>query len=329
MKKSKRIAALLMAAAMTATFAGCGNGSDGGNAAGDGGENAEGGKNITVILKNSTAPFFISMAEGAQAAGEELGYNVEVKTPVDTAEGSGNEQQNQLCDEAIVNGVDCVVLCPVDTEAIVPAAQRIVDADIPVVALNTRLGDESLCETFVGLENVQQGYETAKALFEKMGGTGTLIIIEGSTGAQTSLDRIEGCKKALEEYPDIELVASQSANYSRAEALNVAQNLLQSYPDVDAFFCCNDEMALGTAEAVDAAGKTGEIMISGQDANDDAVSALKEGKITLTSWGDPYMQGYEGVVAAVDVLEGNEVKEFYEVSTKVVDETNVDSFKDE
>ncbi len=68
-----------------------------------------------------------------------------------------------------------------------------------------------------------------------MGGKGTLIIIEGSTGAQTSLDRIEGCKKALEEYPDIELVASQSANYSRAEALNVAQNLLQSYPDVDAY----------------------------------------------------------------------------------------------
>ena len=329
MKKSKRIAALLMAAAMVATFAGCSNGDSGDNAGGDGGASAEGGKNITVILKNSTAPFFISMAEGAKAAGEDLGYNVEVKTPVDTAEGAGNEQQTQLCDEAIVNGVDCVVLCPVDTEAIVPAAQRIADAGIPIVASNTRIADESLCETFAGLENVKQGYELAKALFEKMGGKGTLIIIEGSTGAQTSLDRIEGCKQALEEYPDIELVASQSANYSRAEALNVAQNLLQSYPDVDAIYCCNDEMALGTAEAVDAAGKTGQILIAGQDANDDAVSALKEGKITMTSWGNPYMQGYESVQAAVDVLEGNEVKDFYEVPTKVVDETNVDSFKDQ
>lgn len=330
MKNGKRIAALLMAAAMATTFTACGS-SNGGSSNGgsSGGDSAEGGKNITVILKNSTAPFFISVAEGAKAAGEELGYNVEVKTPVDTAEGSGNEQQSQLCEEAIVNGADLVVLCPVDTEAIVPAAQKIADEGIPIVSLNTRMADESLAKTFVGLENVQQGYETAKALFEKMGGKGTLIILEGSTGAQTSLDRIEGCKKALEEYPDIKLVASQSANYSRAEALNVAQNLLQSYPDVTAIFCCNDEMALGAAEAVDAAGKTGKIMISGQDANDDAISALKEGKITLTSFGNPYMQGYESIVAAADVLEGKDVKDFYEVATKVVDESNADTFKDQ
>ena len=81
MKNGKRIADLLMAAAMATTFTACGN-SNGGSS---GGDSAEGGKNITVILKNSTAPFFISVAEGAKAAGEELGYNVEVKTPVDTA----------------------------------------------------------------------------------------------------------------------------------------------------------------------------------------------------------------------------------------------------
>ncbi len=329
MKQSKRFAALALAALMAVGFTGCGGGgNDSGDAGTDGGD-AGAKKNITVILKNSTAPFFISVAEGAKAAGEELGYNVEVKTPVDTAEGSGNEQQSQLAEEAIVNQVDLVVMCPVDSEAIVPAVQKIKDAGIPVVDLNTRIADDTMYETFVGLENVNQGYDTAKALFEKMGGKGTLIIIEGSTGAQTSLDRIEGCKKALEEYPDIELVASQSANYSRAEALNVAQNLLQSYPDVNAFFCCNDEMALGTAEAVDAAGKTGQILISGQDANDDAVAALKEGKITLTSFGDPFMQGYSAIEAAADVLEGKEVKDFYEVKTKVVDLDNADTFKDQ
>ena len=105
------------------------------------------------------------------------------------------------------------------------------------------------------------------------------------------------------------------------------QNLLQSEPDVDAIFCCNDEMALGSAEAVDAAGKTGEIMISGQDANEDAVAALKEGKITITSYGNPYMQGYTAVKAAVDVLEGKEVESFYEVATKVVNLDNADTFK--
>lgn len=286
-------------------------------------------KNITVILKNSTAPFFISVAEGAEAAGADLGYNVTVKTPVDTAEGSGNEQQSQLADEAIVAGADLIVMCPVDSEAIIPVCERIVEAGIPIVNLNTRINDETLYETFAGLENVNQGYNIAKVLFDGMGGEGDLFIIEGSTGAQTSIDRVIGCEKALEEYPDINVVAQQSANYSRAEAMNVVQNLLQTYPDVDAIYCCNDEMALGAAEAVDAAGKTGEILICGQDANDDAVAALKEGKIYCTSYGNPYMQGYTSIEAARDVLEGNEVKDFYEVTTLPVTIDNADTFEEE
>lgn len=319
MKKMRKFLALVLVATMIAAcLTGCSKSED-----------ASDGKNITVILKNSTAPFWISVTEGAMAAGEEFGYNVTVKTPVDTAEGSGNEQQSQLTEEAIVSGASCVVIAPVDSEAIIPAVKKIIEAEIPVVNLNTKISDDTMYETFVGLENVNQGYDTAKALLEEMGGEGTVFIIEGSTGAQTSIDRVTGFEKALAEYPNVEVVAQQSANYSRADALNVVQNLLQSYPDVDAILCCNDEMALGSAEAVDAAGKTGEIMISGQDANDDAVSALKEGKITITSYGDPYMQGYTSIVAAIDVLEGKEVEDFYEVKTKVVDMSNADTFKDE
>ena len=86
-------------------------------------------------------------------------------------------------------------------------------------------------------------------------------------------------------------------------------------------------MALGTAEAIDAAGLTSSILVSGQDANDDAVAALKEGKITVTSYGNPYMQGYTSVMAAIDVLEGKEVNSFYEVETVVVTLDNADTFK--
>ena len=143
--------------------------------AGCGGDNksgGEGGKEILVIVKNSTAPFWISVMDGAKAAGEELGYNVTCKTPVDTAEGSGNEQQSNLCEEGIVSGTNCLVIAPVDSEAIVPATKKVNDAGIPVVNLNTKITDESQYKTFVGLENVNQGYDTAKALFEAMGGSG-------------------------------------------------------------------------------------------------------------------------------------------------------------
>lgn len=313
----KKFLALIMVVALLACmFAGCGKQ-----------EAADDTKEILVIVKNSTAPFWISVMDGAKAAGEALGYKVTCKTPVDTAEGSGNEQQANLCEEAIVTGVDCVVLAPVDSEAIIPSTKKINEAGIPIVNLNTKIADDTQYTTFVGLENINQGYDTAKALFEVMGGTGKVFIIEGSTGAQTSIDRVKGFEKAIAEYPGIEVIAQQSANYSRADALNVVQNLLQAHPEVNAILCCNDEMALGSAEAVDAAGRIGEIMISGQDANDDAVAALKEGKITITSFGDPYMQGYCAVEAAVDVLQGKDVGAFREVPTKVVDLSNADTFK--
>lgn len=286
---------------------------------------AEGGE-ILVIVKNSTAPFWISTMEGAQAAGEELGYTVTCKSPVDTAEGSGNEQQYNLCEEAITMGVDCLVIAPVDSEAIIPAVRNVNEAGIPVVNLNTKIADESQYVTFCGLENYNVGYSTAKAMFEIMGGEGKIFIIEGSTGAQTSIDRVKGFEDAAAEYDGIEIVAQQSANYSRAEALNVVQNLLQAHPEVNAILCANDEMALGTAEAIDAAGLTGNILVSGVDANDDAVAAMREGKITVDSFGNPYMQGYNAVKAAVDVLEGKEVEPFYEVEAVVVTMDNVDTF---
>ena len=313
----KKIFALILAVAMVACmFAGCSKDN-----------NKTDAKEILVIVKNSTATFWISVMDGAKAAGAELGYTVTCKTPVDTAEGSGNEQQSNLCEEAIVSGVSCVVLAPVDSEAIIPATKKINEAGIPIVNLNTKISDDTQYKTFCGLENINQGYNTAKAMFELMNGEGKIFIIEGSTGAQTSIDRVKGFEKALAEYPNIEVVAQQSANYSRADALNVVQNLLQAHPDVNAILCCNDEMALGSAEAIDAANLTGTIMVSGQDANDDAVAALKEGKITVTSYGNPYMQGYTAVKAAVDVLEGKSVESFYEVETVVVTKENADTFK--
>ena len=118
----KKIFALILAVAMVACmFAGCSKDN-----------NKTDAKEILVIVKNSTAPFWISVMDGAKAAGAELGYTVTCKTPVDTAEGSGNEQQSNLCEEAIVSGVSCVVLAPVDSEAIIQATKKINEAGIPI-----------------------------------------------------------------------------------------------------------------------------------------------------------------------------------------------------
>ena len=274
------------------------------------------GKEMTMILKNFTNPFFITVKDGGEAAAKEFGLNLTVLAPL---KADNNEEQTHMVEQAIVSGADLVIMCPSDTMGIIPAMEKLMDEGIPVVNLNTRIGgDKKLAETFVAIENVECGYETVKRLIDMMGGEGELILLEGVSGAQTSIDRIKGAHQAIEEHKGVHVVAQQPADYNRAKALDVTQNLLQAHPKAKAIYCCNDEMALGAVEAIASANKTGKVLVAGSDANADARQAIRDGKMALTCDTDPFNQGYQSVVAAVKVLKGEEMPELFRVNIKVL-----------
>lgn len=274
------------------------------------------GKKVTMILKNFTNPFFITVRKGGEEAAKEFGIDLTVLAPL---KADNNEEQTHMVEQAIVAGAELVIMCPSDTMGIIPAMEKLQDEGIPVVNLNTRIGgDKKLSETFVAIENVECGYETVKRLIKMMGGEGELILLEGVSGAQTSIDRIKGAHKAIAEHPGVKVVAQQPADYNRAKALDVTQNLLQAHPNVKALYCCNDEMALGAVEAVASAGRTGKVLIAGSDANADARAAIKAGKMALTCDTDPFNQGYQSVVAAAKVLKGEKMPGLFRVNIKVL-----------
>ena len=274
------------------------------------------GKNVTMILKNFTNPFFITVKEGGEAAAKEFGINLTVLAPL---KADNNEEQTHMVEQAIVSGADLVIMCPSDTMGIIPAMEKLLEEEIPVVNLNTRIGgDKKLSETFVAIENIECGYETVKRLINMMGGEGDLILLEGVSGAQTSIDRIKGAHQAIAEHKGVRVVAQQPADYNRAKALDVTQNLLQAHANTKAIYACNDEMALGAVEAVASAGKSGTILIAGSDANADARKAIIDGKMALTCDTDPFNQGYQSVVAAVKTLQGENMPPLFRVSIKVL-----------
>lgn len=282
------------------------------------------GKEITVILKNMTSPTCIRMNDSLMKAQEDFGCKINVLAPVGT-EGTGSEEQAQMVEQSLVQNVDAVVIMPIDSQGIVPAVKKLVDADIPVINLNTKIGgDEMLAKTFVAIENYDVGFRVADELAKAIDGSGKVFIIEGTPGAQTSIDRTSGAHDAFFGYEGIEVVADQAANYNRAEAMNVVQNLLQAYPDVNAIFCCNDEMAMGAIEAIDAAGKAGTILVGGVDANSDAVESVKEGKYYVTCDAMPEDQAYQSIVAAADVLSGEAVDEFIKIDAKLITKENAE-----
>jgi ABC-type sugar transport system substrate-binding protein len=274
-------------------------------------------KEVTLILKNLTNPFFISVKEGAEAAAAEYGYKITVLAPL---KADSNEEQMQMVEQSIARQTDLLIVIPADTMGIIPVIEKVYAAKIPVVVVNTKIGsDKVMWETFVAIENYDGGYLATKYLCEALNGQGEIMLIEGVVGAQTSIDRIAGAKDAIAEFPNIKLIAQQSGEYNRAKSMDVVQNLLQAHPNVNAIFCANDEMALGAIEAVESSGrKPGSILISGADANNDARQAVKEGKLTLTVDGQPYMQGYTGAEAAGKILLGEKVEDRIIVPISVV-----------
>ena len=162
-------------------------------------------------------------------------------------------QQAQF-ETMVTQRFDGIIFVPIDIEAGAAAVAVAAAAGIPVVGSNTRVNSDQLA-SYIGSNDVVGGYQQAVGVFEMLGGKGNIVILEGPLGQSAQIERREGNLKALEEYPDINLLVMQPANWSRAEALARMENWLTTYPgQIDGVVGQNDEMALGAIEAMKAAG---------------------------------------------------------------------------
>lgn len=282
---------------------------------------AEGGSDGTVTLAVSTLnnPFFLQLRDGAQAAADEGGVELEV---VD-AQNDSATQANQLANAATQN-VDAVLVNPVDSATAGQAVEPLLEGDIPVVAVDRGVEGAEVAST-VASDNVDGGRQAAEALAEAIDGSGQVIHLQGVPGTSASRDRGEGFAQGLKEFGDIEVVAQQPANFDRAQALNVTSNLLQANPDVTAIFAENDEMALGAIKALgDRAGK--DVVVIGFDGTPEALDAVKQGTMHATVAQQPEELGRVAVEQAIAAIKGEDPEKEVPVEVRLVTEQNVDEF---
>jgi ribose transport system substrate-binding protein len=307
---SRRLLATTLAAGLLLTSAACNRG---------GTESGEGEATVTLAVSTLNNPFFISLRDGAQEAADEAGVTLEV---VD-AQNDAATQQNQLANAA-TQGVDAVVINPVDSAAAAAAVTPVQDADIPVIAVDRAVEGKEVDST-VSSDNVAGGRQAAQALAEAIGEKGKVIVLQGVAGTSASRDRGQGFEEGIAEFPDIEVVAKQPANFDRAQGLDVATNLLQSNPDVVGIFAENDEMALG---AVQALGKRAgsEVFVVGFDGTDDALAAVEKGSMEATIAQQPAELGRVGVEQAVAAINGEKVEPEKSIEVVTVTSDNVGDF---
>lgn len=303
---------LALGSALTAglALAACNRGEDG----------AAGGGKITLAVSTQTNPFFVQLVEGAKAEAERQGVTLDVQDASDDPA----KQADQLAN-AITQGASVVIVNPTDSDAVSTSVEALNNADIPVIAVDRDASSGELTG-FIASDNVAGGRQAAEALAAGINESGKVIVLQGIPGSSASRDRGQGFTEGIAEYSDIEVVASQTAGFDRAEGLDVATNLLQANSDVVGIFAENDEMALGAIEALgDRAGS--DVMVVGFDGTDDGIAAVDAGTLLATIAQQPAELGKQAVAQAAALLNGEEIEAETSVDVVTVTSDNVGDFQ--
>lgn len=265
---------------------------------------------IALVMKASSNPFFARMEEGARKAADSL--QVELLVASITQETDIN-QQISLVENMIAQDVDAILIAPADSKAIVNVLLRAKQNGIHVINIDNRIDPETAqaaalqIDCFVGVDNAEGGRMAGEYLVELLEGKGKVAMLEGIRGVDNAEARKRGFLQAIED-TDITLVASQSANWAQDQGLDVFSNMLQAHPEIDGLFCANDMMALGAIQAIEQAGKAGEIYVTAYDNLKAAQEAIRQEKLHATIEQHPELMGYEGVVLANKLLTGLDIE---------------------
>jgi ribose transport system permease protein len=285
---------------------------------------------VAFVPKALNSPFWAEMEQAAEAEAAVQGVHL-VALAADRE--TDVERQYQIIENLIQQGVDAILLAPSGSKELVPAIRKANEADIPVLLLDTRIDEAAAAAggarvlTYIGSDNFEGGAVAGRYLAETLGGSGNVAIIEGISGHETADQRRLGFLNGIEAFPMIQVVASQTANWERALAYNVAENLLQAHPEIEAIFAANDEMALGALEAVAAARRAGEIHVVGFDAIPDALANIRSERLLGSVAQYPSEMGRLGVFHAVALLrDGTAPPEEVLTRVEMIDRHNINEF---
>lgn len=269
--------------------------------------------------------FLTSMRNAMQAEAEAGGHEIQFLD----AQGDIGRQLSQTQSLA-AQGVDAIIINPVDTAATGKMTEVAVENGIPLVYVNRQPEGDDLENdnvVFVGSDQKLSGTLQMQALAERMGGEGNVAIMLGELSSGATHQRTEGVKEVAAEYPGIRIVAEQPANYLRTEAMDLMNNWIVGGQQIDAIAANNDEMALGALIAMKQSGLSpDDILVAGIDATRDALDAMQRGELAVSVFQDPVGQGGGAVESAIGLINGEEVETIKMVPFQLVTPDNLEDF---
>jgi ribose transport system substrate-binding protein len=277
--------------------------------------NAADEKTIAVFTKNRTNPAY----EAFRIAADQIAHSAGARTVHYVPNRPDNvEEQQAMVAQVLKDRPDAIIFIPVDDVAMIESVKKLNDAKIPVVLASNPLPGHFV--TYVGADDFEIGYRQARYLFEKLGGKGRIVVIEGTPAAPTSRERVRGYRRAFAEFPGIEVLGSGTGNYQQPDARRVMAKFLADYPQIDAVLSANDGMALGALEALKDAGRTAVVI--GINGILPAVKLIESGAMLASVDFNMFKIGCVATRAALRYLSGEPLPDKIMLPAEIIDQSN-------
>lgn len=264
--------------AIVLIFGGCSKQGGQGTSQNPGGDK----KTVGFSQMENNGPWRIAETKSMKDEAAKRGYELIV-----TDAQSTTSKQVSDVEDLIARRVAAIFLAPREFEGLAPALQAAKEAKIPVFLIDRealgKVGEDYV--TFIGSNFVEEGRRVGEWVAKQTGGKAGIIVLEGTAGSSPARDRNDGFLSAIKAYPDLKILASQPANFTRAEGQKVMENLIQAHgKNITVVYTHNDEMALGAIQALKAAnmnpGK--DVLVVSVDGQKSALEAIQAGDMNVT-----------------------------------------------
>ncbi len=277
---------------------------------------------IALVPRDTALDFWKAVRAGANKAAKDTRCSLIWKEP--NLE-DNPDAQSAVIDDCITKKVDAVVVAPLDNKAMVPAIQKINDARIPCVIIDSGISTDKY-DSFIATDNFKGGVLAARRMAEVLQGKGKVLMVQYMAGTDSTTQRENGFVETISrQFPHITIVDKKFGQDTIETAWRAAEDLLSRNPSIDGIFACNESTTLGALRALEGMGNAGKIKLVGFDASASMIAAVRSGKIDSLVVQNPFMIGYLGVRAAVDRLNAKPVEKRIDTGVKLITRINLDT----
>lgn len=309
----KKLVSLLLSMLMICSLAGCGIVIDGeGGSTGSKASGASGAIGLSISTQNN--PFFVTLVEGAKKAAKQAGVPLTVVDASDDA-----TKQVSDIEDLVSKNVSVLIVNPVDSDAVTGAVEAAIAKGVRVISVDRVVNGVDIdCQ--IASDNVAGAELATQYIVDTLGENVKTAELVGTSGASAAIDRSQGFHNIADK--KLKVVASQTADFDRTQGMTVMENMLQADSSIQAVFAGNDEMALGAVEAISGAKK--DVLVVGFDATDDAIEAIRQGRMGATIAQQPDLIGSTAVENAIRLTKGESIPKEIPVEVTLITKDTVD-----